>query len=139
MDKYALLTEMAKSLDERDHLREENDILERELHEFKVSSGTGMLTPFIRKVYEYGRDALFDTCFKTSWYKIGVNDSGGEPYPASSLDEWGNDVFSESRVPASMSRNEVFDVCKPLLIKAYDEKWEQEKSEWLAEHESEGE
>ena len=134
MDKYRLLTEVAKTIDERDHLREENDILERELHEFKVTDGAGEMTPFVRKVFEYGRQALFDKCFRVDWYAIGVKDFDGEPYPERNLSDWSEDVFHSSNLPSNISKDELFEICAPLLAKEYDKKWDREKSDWLEEH-----
>lgn len=130
MDKYEILTAMAKALDERDHLREENDMLERHMHEYKVSTGSEKLSPQMFKVYEYGVECLFKKCFNPDWYNIGVKESGGVPYPDRSLGEWSEDIYRNNSLPRNFSMGEIFDVCGIMLQNKYDEMFKEELQQW---------
>ena len=137
MDKYEVLTAMAKALDERDHLREVNDVLERDLHEYKVATGSGELTPAIAKLAEYGRRKLFDTAFKPDWYDVGVKELEGELYPNMTLSEWSGEVFRANGVPKDFSVAETHQLCERLVVEEYDRKFASEKELWLEEHKGE--
>ncbi len=134
MDKYQFMVEVAKVYDERDHLREENDMLEKLLAEFKRSDSGGELTPLVAKVYEYGVSRLMDKCFTVDFYSIGVCESDdGELYPNRDLNEWVHGV-STRRIPEQFSYADVVDICWLKLSEIYDAKWNEEVADYRESH-----
>ena len=140
MDKYQFMVEVAKVYDERDHLREENDMLEKTLSELKRSCVGDEMTPTVAKVYDYGVKCLLDKCFNEDYYSIGVNEGeGGEFYPSRDLNEWIGDITRNRNVPDTFSLAEVMEICWLELSKMYDRKWESEVESYRKEHGKEGE
>lgn len=133
MEKYELLTSMAKALDELESLRLVNDVLERDARAYKVSAASGELTPSIAKLAEYGRRALFEEACNYEWSSIGVKELEGELYPSRQFDEWMDDILMKTHIPSQFSVDEAKELVEGLARKAYDERYQRDVESYESE------